>query len=473
MRTFFPDSRHFGNTNKPLIMKTFLFSWRCLLVLLGGLLTLPVAQAQTLIGLQGFSTGTPRNAPLAFLPNGQPVVAYSDGAFGGKVVVQRFSAGVWSAVGPPSGISFGTNYVQQVSLVINPGNGDIFVAYAEGPNVFIQRYNGTWTYVGLPLPCGPASEISLALSPTGVPFVAYQSPAGVVVVRRFAAIIWLPVGLPLSVGSSSDPSLVFSPSGTNPFVAFMESGVGITVKRLSAGVWIPVGVSIGSPNSKQPCLAFGPLPFPHVGYQDGQLVKVERYIFGWTPVGPPGFPGRVQTNTWLALSQFGTPVAVYQDGAIKASVRHFTAGSWQILIGPGAFSSGLVEFPALAFRPTDDKLYVSVRDISVSPDRVTVRRTTTFARSQFLQEIVVEEPTAPYPNPVVGWSFYVPVDDASNTRFNLTDLRGVRMPHRSLPESEKLVQVLLETPVPPGVYLLRVDTPEQPARLHKLVINDH
>lgn len=172
-------------------------------------------------------------------------------------------------------------------------------------------------------------------------------------------------------------------------------------------------------------------------------------------------PRRNLDSRWLA------PVG----GAIKCSVRHFSAGSWQILVGPGAFSSGVVEFPALAFQPTNDNLYVSYRDI-LSPDRATVVRTTPANRGLFLREIAEEQPGGPYPNPVVGRSFYVPVDDAPNAHLRLTDLRGMAQPLRSLAESEKLIHVLLETPIAPGVYLLRVETPEQPARFTKLLLTE-
>ncbi|MCY7352823.1 MAG: hypothetical protein LH606_19550 [Cytophagaceae bacterium] len=455
--------------------KNVLQSQRCLWVLLGGLLSVQVALAQiATVGVTGFSAGPPRNVPLAFTPNGQPVVAYSDGAFSGKVVVQRFSAGIWNPVGSPTGISLGINFVQQVSLAINPANGDIFVAYKEGNNVYVQRWNGVvWGFVGAPLPSGSNGEISIALSPSGVPFVAYQSSPGIVVVQRCPAATWLPVGLPLSAGASSQPSLVFTPSGSGLYVAFVETGIGITVKRFITGVWNLVGVSLGTPGIvSNPCLAFGAFPFPHVGYQEGPAIRVQRFLFGWTVVGPPGFPGRVQTNTWLGVSQLGTPVAAYQDGTIKASVQHFSAGTWQILVGLGAFSSGLVEFPALAFRPTNDNLYVSYRDIGLGPDRATVKRTTPAGRSLFLREIAEEEPVGPYPNPIVGRSFYVPVDDAPNARLNLTDLRGISQPYWSVAESDKLIHVLLDAPLPPGIYLLRVAAPDTPDRLHKLLLTD-
>ena len=102
-----------------------------------------------------------------------------------------------------------------------------------------MKFDGTsWVNVGTAnFSAGLAYYISLAFSPSGEPYVAYNDeqfyPNGKATVMKFNGSSWVNVGAAgFSAGVSDFESLAFSPSG-EPYVAFEDcgNGYGVTLMK--------------------------------------------------------------------------------------------------------------------------------------------------------------------------------------------------------------------------------------------------
>ncbi len=89
------------------------------------------AQWET-VGADGFSDGTANNISVAIGSNGEPYVAYKDGANGDKATVMRFNGTSWDLLGT-GGLSQGrANYA---AIAIN-NIGVIYLAFGDEVNSY-------------------------------------------------------------------------------------------------------------------------------------------------------------------------------------------------------------------------------------------------------------------------------------------------------------------------------------------------
>ena len=90
----------------------------------------------------------------------------------------------------------------------------------------------SWTVVGTPgFSAGATDYTSLAIDPTGTPFLGYRDLAnsGKATVQKFVAGTWTVVGTPgFSAGTALFTSLAIDPTGT-PFLGYVD-GVGTSNK---------------------------------------------------------------------------------------------------------------------------------------------------------------------------------------------------------------------------------------------------
>ncbi|TAF72338.1 MAG: hypothetical protein EAZ53_16525, partial [Bacteroidetes bacterium] len=182
----------------------------------------------------------------------------------------------WGAVGN-AGISAGSAGFQ--SIAFSP-SGIPYVAYqddANGSKTTVLSFNGTnWGVVGsVGFSTSTDDNQSLAFSPSGVPYVTYRDVANgnKTTVLSFDGTNWGAVGgiAGISAGQAVYQSLAFSPSGV-PYVAFKDNANNgkTTVLSFNGSNWGAVGnvgISAGSANYQS--LAFSPSGVPYVAYQDG------------------------------------------------------------------------------------------------------------------------------------------------------------------------------------------------------------
>ena len=248
------------------------------------------------VGSPGFSPGQVSDVSLAVSSAGVPFVAYIGFTDVTVMTVQKFDGTVWAVVGSP--ISY-VNWYGEVSLALSSA-GVPYVAYSDyNPNVGLQwwdnqpfsafgklsvkKFDGTsWAYVGSPAISSnfvdysvalEKGRISMALSPMGVPYVAYQDVVnhgpnpGSVSVQKFDETSWVYVGSPGITGFYVDyVSLTLSSTGV-PYVGY--TGIG---------------------------------GYGYPGYQSVQGPAVMKFEGTWSYVGSPQFSGGFPTYNSLTLS---------------------------------------------------------------------------------------------------------------------------------------------------------------------------
>ena len=193
-------------------------------------------QAWSAVGTARFSAGKAEDISLALHPTtGAPYVAYKDFGNSSKVTVQTFSGGAWSVVGSARFSSFTTTYM---SLAFHPTTSAPYVAYKNGNSgnttakAVVQTFSGgAWSVVGPAdgLSAGQADYISLAFHPTtGAPFVSYRdastSPQYKATVQTFSGGAWSVVGSAgFSAGIAQFTSLAFHPTTGAPYVVYQDA----------------------------------------------------------------------------------------------------------------------------------------------------------------------------------------------------------------------------------------------------------
>ncbi len=275
------------------------------------------------VGTGGFSAGLAEYVNLVFAPNGTPHVAFLDWANGAKATVMQFDGSQWRAVGSPGLTSA---RAEQVRLAFAP-DGTPYLAYRSWKKPTVQKFNGTsWTVVGNPEFAGTGVEVdglSLAIGPTGVPYVAFAAEANRyrATVMKLDGSTWRTLGAAgFSPQSGAvDPSLVFAPDGTL-HVAFGSLFGSPAVMKFAGGQWVAVGTAnYPAQGAFKTSLAFAADGTPHVAFVDWYqqiAATVIRYDGAvWAPVGDAGLSADRADETRLAFGPDGTPYVAYVDRA--------------------------------------------------------------------------------------------------------------------------------------------------------------
>ncbi|NVN92962.1 MAG: fibronectin type III domain-containing protein [Desulfuromonadales bacterium] len=332
------------------------------------------------VGGTAFTAASIQFTSLAFASDGTPYVAYCNTSGTQKTAMMKYSGGAWNLVGS-AGFSDGAATL--TSLAFSP-DGTPYVAYQDstyGENLTVMKFkNGAWSLVGSKgLTSHYVTDITLAFSPDGTPYVGYTN--GITVkptVVKYSGFSsanptgWSVVGTDgFSVGYVAYTSLALSPDGI-PYVAYKDTANSnkVTVMKYSDGAWNVVGVPSGSVGYAF-SFAFSPDGIPYVAYQDwnnNQKLTLIKYVgvsstwvTGWASVGNPAFTSSAAWYPSLAFSPDGTPyVAFSYGGSYKAEVMKYSDEAWSV-VGRGEFSSGEADHLSLAFSPSGTP-YVSYTD---------------------------------------------------------------------------------------------------------------
>lgn len=236
---------------------------------------------------------------IAMAPDGLPCVAYSNTSLGDRATAVRFDGTSWNAIGGQVHSPAGATYAR---IVVAP-NGTIYTAYADGAvldtsNVgkgTVQRWDsqgGTWAYVGPQgFTANGATNLTLALDRTGVPWVAYHRYNQAIVVLRFDGTSWVPAGGSPTGGDQPTVeseswrqwlSLQFD-SQNRPYIAYQlfQNGRRAAVRRLEGNDWVLVGQNGFTPGGADYLsMVVDAQDTPWVAYRDvanGQRISVMRY----------------------------------------------------------------------------------------------------------------------------------------------------------------------------------------------------
>ncbi|HKP98388.1 MAG TPA: putative Ig domain-containing protein [Fibrobacteria bacterium] len=207
---------------------------------------------------------------------------------------------------------------------------------------------------GAGISAGSSTNTSLAITPGGVPYLAYTDLANgwKATVKRLNAsgTGWEIVGgAGLSAGKAYFTSLVMSPAGV-PYIAFSneaDSGKAIVLRLNTAGTaWDTVGgagFSAGGANYISLALTSGGMPY--IAFVDGAygakatVMRLNTAGTFWETVGGAGFSAGTAYYPSLAITRGGTPYLSFRDGANggKATVMRLNSSgsAWETVGGAG------------------------------------------------------------------------------------------------------------------------------------------
>jgi hypothetical protein len=269
--------------------------------------TLATTPQWWVVGSAGFTTGGLDGASLAIF-NTTPYLAYSDKSdLNGRVTAMKFDGTNW--------VTIGTEH------------------FTTG---------GAW------------GGLSFAISPSGVPYVAYGDSGNgyVATAKKFDGANWVDVGYPLVLSPGAvrinATSLAFS--GATPYLAYLDEST-TTYKPIVmrfGGTWNTVSpadfttTAVGSTSlailSSTPYVACGGSKY------GGNKALVMMYDgLSWVDVGSEGFSGGEADSTCLATSN-GTPFVAFEDFAHSqmATVMKYNGTNW-VYVGSPGFSAGQAE----------------------------------------------------------------------------------------------------------------------------------
>ena len=262
------------------------------------------------------------------------------------------------------------------------------VAFTQQPWHKSSPSDYAWKDVGnAGFSAGEADYTSLAFSPFGQPYVAYEDYgySRKATVMKFDGTNWVNVGdAGFSTGLAIDINLAFSPTNGEPYVAYEDYGDSgkATVMKFDGTNWVNVGnAGFSTGLTQYTSLAFSPSGQPYVAYQDWNSAKATVMKFdgsGWVNVGTAGFSDGFAYYTSLAFSQVDSMpyVAFSIQGSFwpfgPATVMKFDGTNW-VYVGNAVISGDYAYNISLAFSPSGQP-YVAYIDIDVSNEKAKVMK---------------------------------------------------------------------------------------------------
>ncbi|GBF73604.1 putative S-layer protein [Paenibacillus sp. 598K] len=278
-----------------------------------------------------------------------------------------------------SGLQEGTLYYFRLRV-----QGGVRDGYSETASATTLDYD--WRTVGDKGFTGYLRYTSVALSSSGVPYVAYWDAAnsGKVVVQRYVNRAWEVVGTEVSAGAASYVSLALD-SNDAPYVAYRDEATplnGATVKKLVDGAWATIGTAgftadqadsvvlrIGGNNKLY--LAF--VDHAMVGSSSGKatVMTYDETAAAWTVVGASQFTtGYSVLNVDLAIGADGTPYLAYlgrnpDNNRYLPYVARWDGSAWSDLGGTAVRAdegSNRESVLSLVIHPTTGQPVISYMD---------------------------------------------------------------------------------------------------------------
>jgi hypothetical protein len=252
----------------------------------------------------------------------------------------------WTTVGSAS---FSAGAATNISIALDP-SGTPYVAFSDGSTtpggqLAVMKYTGTgasgWSPVGSPASGDAVTRTSLAVDSNGVPSVGFVAAAQAYLMS-YAGASW---GL---VGASPDPanytSVAIEPGG-KPCLAFCSAGYADVYLKIGTDFVPYYSIYATATNVTYTSLAFDSDGNACLAFRDsGTRVTVRKYLSatGWDNVGSASFSDLGAIDVSLAAGGSGTLYIAYQDGGTtlkQASVMKLDGSSWAYL-GSQGFSSG-------------------------------------------------------------------------------------------------------------------------------------
>ncbi len=220
---------------------------------------------------------------------------------------------------------------------------------------------------------GSAENLSLALDPSGNPYLAFEDGAqgNKITVMKYSGGSWAAVGSP-GFASGSGPIIRVDGSGI-PFVAFADAANQIKVMKLVSSAWTDVGTTGISSSSGVGGFALDSSDNLFVAFSDdAHNSNPNVAVFNgssWQLLGPGGATGTtfVPTDTIrIAVDSNGMPSIAYLDSNTTKNliamtytgVINYTGTAWDASTGIGVVSNLEARYPSMAF-DSSQSLYLA------------------------------------------------------------------------------------------------------------------
>lgn len=248
------------------------------------------------------------------------------------------------------------------SLALSP-TGIPYVLYADGSagkKTTVKKFeNGLWQYVGTTgFSDGITESTCIAIAPDGTPYAGYQdwSRSSKATVKKFNGTAWVTVGTTgFSAAAINYISIDIAPDGT-PWVAYADYGSSgkATVQKFDGTNWVVVGstgFSAGTASFLNIVLATDGAAY--LGYKDQGVqnkATVKRFDgAAWVDLGTAGLSAAGADNIILALAADNTPYIGYADESRfnRGTVKKFDGTAW-VIIGTEGFTAAAVTYCSMA-----------------------------------------------------------------------------------------------------------------------------
>lgn len=288
----------------------------------------------SIVGSAGISTGTMGRAVMALSAGGLAHLAYEDA---GAIVVKRWTTSGWQDTGFNAP---GSSYPALAAA----WDGTMYLAYtASDGKTAVQKLSGsTWTSVGTALSSGNATDNAIAVTPSGIPAVAFADAGSGGAARALAynptTSTWVALGATASSGAASDISLASNQRGTFYLgLTDAASGGKAAVLTFDGTNWGYVGggaASAGAASLTRMAIASNGNPV--VAYVDATAANkasVRKYSGSWTTVGSLGASTGTPASLALGLFPNGQPVIAFADSSAGnvPTANYYTGSAWSAL----------------------------------------------------------------------------------------------------------------------------------------------
>src|SRR5690554_2994925 len=197
------------------------------------------------LGPEGFTTGVASHTKIAVNSLGEPTVSFSDENNGDKLTVMEFDGTNWEILGSPMPQGY-------YSSIAFDSNDIIHLVYLRSYTGTIKaiKYNATlegWYSLGNGEFYTAAKHVSIQIGSNGIPYISFRS-YGTMSVWKCVNYQWKMLGVPgFSAGKTSyNTHMAISSTGI-PFVAYVDKtdDNSVVVNRYVGNQWEKMGYIVG------------------------------------------------------------------------------------------------------------------------------------------------------------------------------------------------------------------------------------
>lgn len=229
----------------------------------------PGSAGWTVDTVAGFTNTEMQGTSLAFSPQGEPAIAYFL-AVPEHLVFATRSGGTWNSGTVTTGI--GPPRENTCSLGFTP-DGLPMIAYTKDAvtspdsEVLLAAFDGSaWSFTTIEATAMPGStRVSLAISPSGHPAVAYTDDDGSLQLAEFDGSTW---SASTAAAHGAYGSLAFSPAGRPAIAYVIDTTYDLAYTERFGSTWTTTIVDDVGQTGLDPSLAFSPSGRPAIAYTD-------------------------------------------------------------------------------------------------------------------------------------------------------------------------------------------------------------